>query len=115
MATRITVTKVCRIKACSEFPTKLPPPYPNIYQCLKDRYVRVGANICDQFARIGGCTGQPTLWYKCGDVRPDTNCPPSPPHTVSRLGLVCIRNRPDPNLNCSNVVHGYATAPLMCK
>lgn len=94
------------------------PDSQRLYDCLAKKYVRVGSNICEQFKRISGCTGAPSLWYTCGDVRPDPDCPPRRTDLhpmISRLGLVCIRNPPDPNFkDCPGIVHGYAKKAAGC-
>ncbi len=74
-----------------------------VYQCLADRYVRVGSNICDQFKRLSGCTSK-ELWGECGDVRPDyLACPTRQPGQArSKIpGLVCVRNPSDPYFVCT--------------
>jgi hypothetical protein len=108
----------CRKVSCTDITSGNIPARDNqqIYNCLASKYVKVGSNICEQFERLSGCSGAPALWYKCGDLRPDTFCPARPiPHVVtSRIrGLICAKNPPNPHIVCPPK-GSFAKRPKSC-
>lgn len=93
--------RICRPRNCTDITTGEigTVDFQAIYDCQIRRYVRVGANACDQFHRLSGCSGE-ELWYTCGDVRPDAFCA-NPGRGMD--ALICVKNPPQPGLICETI------------